>query len=178
MSLDRNQLTGEIPAELSQLSQLWALHLQHNQLKEAIPGELGQLSNLQQFSYRGNLLTGSVPYELSHLPEVYVLNLTADRMDSSQVKLTWDDPVDPTVIYEYRFRDAAGTWTDWVVIEDPQPMPKVGDMVTIEWILTGLPTDVQYTYISVRAGNGNGLGPATSALVKPVEATGDGENSY
>ena len=116
-------------------------------------------------------MTGSVPYELSHLPEVYVLNLTAGRMDSSQMKLTWDDPVDPTVVYEYRLRDETGTWTDWVMIEDSQPMPQVGNMVTIEWTLTDLPPDVQYTYVSVRAGNGNGLSPVTSALVEPLEST-------
>ena len=121
--------------------------------------------NLEQFSYRGNLLTGSVPYELSHLPEVYVLNLTAGRMDSSQMKLTWDDPVDPTVVYEYRLRDETGAWTEWAAIEDPEPMPQVGNMVTIERTFTDFATDVVYTYISVRPRNGKGLGPATSALV-------------
>ena len=173
LSLDRNQLTGEIPAELGQLSRLWALHLQHNPLTEAIPVELGNLSQLQPFSYGGNLLTGSVPLGLSYLPEVYVLNIAATRTDETRMKVTWDDPVDPTVSYEYRLRDAAGNWTEWVVIEDPQPMSMVGEMVTIEWTLAGLPSDVHYTYISVRPSNRNGVGPAMSALVRPIETASD-----
>ena len=168
-----NRLTGEIPAQLGQLSQLWALHLQHNQLTEAIPSKLGNLSQLQQFSYRSNLLTETVPLELSCLPEVYVLNMAASRMDETQMKVTWDDPVDPTVSYEYRIRDTAGNGTEWLVIEDPQPMPIVGDMVTIEWTLAGLPSDVHYTYISVRPSNSSGVGPAMSALVRPIETASD-----
>ena len=69
LALDHNQLTGEIPAELGQLAQLRNLFLANNQLTGEIPLELGQLSNLEQFSFRGNRLTGPVPVALSHLPE-------------------------------------------------------------------------------------------------------------
>ena len=57
------QLTGEIPAELGQLSQLEQLILGGNQLTGPIPTELGQLSDLRRLSLRGNQLTG--PAELT-----------------------------------------------------------------------------------------------------------------
>ena len=158
---------------MEHLTQLRELHLCCNRLTGETPAELGNLFQLQQFSYRGNLLTETVPLELSYLPEVYVLNMAASRMDETQMKVTWDDPVDPTVSYEYRIRDTAGNWTEWLVIEDPQPMPMVGKMVTIEWTLAGLPSDVHYTYISVRSSNSSGVGPAMSALVRPIETASD-----
>ena len=142
LTLDNNQLTGTIPAELSQLSQLQRLHLQHNQLTGPIPTELGLLSNLEQFSFRGNRLTGPLPTPLNHLPDVYVLNMAASMAGPGQMKVTWDDPDDPTASYEYRLLDAALTWTDWAEIKDPKATLKAGEGVTIEWTLTGLPTDV------------------------------------
>ena len=45
LSLDRNQLGGEIPAELGSLSNLEFLYLVHNQLTGEIPAELDGLAN-------------------------------------------------------------------------------------------------------------------------------------
>ena len=170
--LDRNQLTGEIPAELGQLSQLERLHLQHNQLTGPIPTELGLLSNLEQFSFRGNRLTGLIPQELRHLPDVYVRNLDAVWVGPGRMKVTWDDPGDPTVSYEYRLRLYGSRilrWTDRAEIEDPETTLRAGEGVTIEWTLTGLPTDVDVLSIKVRASNRNGSSPETLVAVRPLE---------
>ena len=67
LSLDENQLTGAIPSELGQLSQLEWLSLDENQLTGAIPPELGQLSRLKSLALNSNDLTGSVPPELSRM---------------------------------------------------------------------------------------------------------------
>ena len=170
--LDRNQLTGEIPAELGQLSQLERLHLQHNQLTGPIPTELGLLSNLEQFSFRGNRLTGLIPQELRHLSDVYVRNLDAVWVGPGRMKVTWDDPGDPTVSYEYRLRlygPRILRWTDRAEIEDPETTLRAGEGVTIEWTLTGLPTDVDVLSIKVRASNRNGSSPETLVAVRPLE---------
>ena len=59
------QLTGEIPTELGQLSQLEQLILGGTQLTGAIPAGLGQLTQLQRLSLIRNQLTGEIPAELS-----------------------------------------------------------------------------------------------------------------
>ena len=171
LNLYNNQLTGSIPAELGQLSQLRELHLQHNQLTGSIPTELGRLSQLREFSFRGNRLTGPVPIPLNHLPDVYVRNLAANWVGPGQMKVSWDDPGDPTASYEYRLWDPVQDWTDWGEIADPEMTLRAAEGVTIEWTLTGLPTDVAYTGIGIRARNRKGLSPEAYAPVRPLEVT-------
>ena len=56
-----NQLTGSIPPELGDLSNLTWLSLGDNQLTGTIPSELGNLSNLAGLFLRENQLTGCIP---------------------------------------------------------------------------------------------------------------------
>ena len=158
-----------LPTWLSWLTNLQRLHLQHNQLTGPIPTELGLLSDLEQFSFRGNRLTGSLPTPLNHLPDVYVLNMAASMVGPGQMKVTWDDPDDPTASYEYRLRDATRTWTDWAEIKDPKATLRPGEGVTVEWVLTGLPTNVFYTATEVRVGNDKGFSPEALAAVRPAQ---------
>ena len=74
------QLTGEIPAELGQLSQLEQLILGGTQLTGPIPTELGQLSDLRRLSLRGNQLTGPIPAELGRLSQLQVLFLSSNQL--------------------------------------------------------------------------------------------------
>ena len=64
LSLDRNSLSGRIPTELGNLSNLTDLYLSLNSLSDSIPTELGNLSNLTRLRLRGNSLSGSIPTEL------------------------------------------------------------------------------------------------------------------
>ena len=48
------QLTGSIPAEIGELSNLTWLELNLNQLSGSIPAEIGELSNLQTLILHGN----------------------------------------------------------------------------------------------------------------------------
>ena len=172
--LDNNQLTGMIPPELSQLS-LGILHLQHNQLTGPIPAELGQYRSLREFSYRGNELTGPVPPHLSHLPDVYVLNLTANRTAPDRIEVTWDDPGDATVSYEFRLLvEETRTWTEWAQIKDPETTLRRGEGPTIEWTLTGLPTDIVHRAIEIRVSNTKGSS-SNSTRVTHLESTPSGD---
>ena len=65
--LHDNQLTGEIPTELGSLSNLERLYLHDNQLTGEIPRELGNLSNLETLDLAGNQLTGDIPHSLTGL---------------------------------------------------------------------------------------------------------------
>ena len=68
--LFRNGLTGEIPTELGNLSNLTGLYLGENQLTGEIPTELGNLSNLTRLYLDGNSgLSGPLPGpDLAHPP--------------------------------------------------------------------------------------------------------------
>ena len=66
MQLYRNNLSGEIPAELGSLSNLDWLNLHDNNLSGEIPEELGSLSNLTRLSLNDNDLSGCVPGSLEY----------------------------------------------------------------------------------------------------------------
>ena len=76
------QLTGVIPTELGQLSDLRQLYLGGNQLTGPIPMELGQLSQLRRLSLGGNQLTGPIPMELSQLSQLELLHLGGNQLTS------------------------------------------------------------------------------------------------
>ncbi len=80
LRLNFNQLTGSIPTELGNLSNLIRLQLNENQLTGSIPTELGNLSNLNRLLLYSNQLTGSIPTELGNLS-----NLNRLRLDSNQL---------------------------------------------------------------------------------------------
>ena len=67
LDLSSNQLSGEIPAELGNLTNLEWLNLQSNQLTGEIPAELGDLTNLRLLDFWLNQLTGEIPVELGGL---------------------------------------------------------------------------------------------------------------
>ena len=80
LSLNGNQLTGEIPTELGGLSNLTGLVLVVNQLTGEIPSELGRLSNLTRLSLGRNQLTGEIPPELGGLSNLTLLILHGNQL--------------------------------------------------------------------------------------------------
>ena len=78
--LSDNQLTGSIPGELGNLSNLESLYLSFNQLSGAIPGELGNLSSLESLDLSDNQLTGSIPGELGNLSNLESLYLSFNQL--------------------------------------------------------------------------------------------------
>ena len=72
-----NQLTGPIPPALGNLSKLEWLWLTGNLLEGAIPSELGNLTALTGLSMANNPLTGHIPAELGSLPKLEILSLEA-----------------------------------------------------------------------------------------------------
>ena len=67
LELDSNQLTGPIPCQLGTLGNLETLNLNNNQLSGNIPFELGGLVNLTSLKLSSNLLAGSIPSTLGNL---------------------------------------------------------------------------------------------------------------
>ena len=67
LDLSFNQLSGEIPAELGNLPNLGFLDLSFNQLRGEIPAELGKISIL---ILPGNQLSGEIPIETGNAPNL------------------------------------------------------------------------------------------------------------
>ena len=80
LDLSQNQLTGDIPAELGDLTNLEWLDLPINRLTGEIPAELGSLTNLEVLSLFDNRLTGEIPAELGDLTNLGELYLDNNRL--------------------------------------------------------------------------------------------------
>ena len=80
LDLSQNQLTGDIPAELGDLTNLEWLDLPINRLTGDIPAELGSLTNLEVLSLFDNRLTGEIPAELGDLTNLGELYLDNNRL--------------------------------------------------------------------------------------------------
>ncbi len=78
--LSSNALTGSIPAELGNLNKLKGLRLRRNYLTGSIPPELGNLVNLKSLDLRDNILSGDVPPELGNLENLERLELHGNNL--------------------------------------------------------------------------------------------------
>ena len=78
--LDNNELMGELPSELGNLAELQVIHLTENDLTGEIPEELGNLSNLTALWLAQNELTGEIPSELGGLTALTQLWLSENDL--------------------------------------------------------------------------------------------------
>ena len=77
---DDNQLTGEIPSEIGNLTNLINLDLGNNQFTGSIPPEIGNLTNLTSLYLGDNQLTGSIPPEIGNLTNLTTLYLSFNQL--------------------------------------------------------------------------------------------------
>ena len=80
LRLVANGLSGEIPAELENLTNLQVLSFSINTLSGEIPAELGRLTNLQILSLSANELSGKIPAELANLTHLEGLDLLQNEL--------------------------------------------------------------------------------------------------
>jgi Leucine-rich repeat (LRR) protein len=78
-----NQLSGTIPPELGNLSNLHELYLSFNQLSGTIPPKLGNLSNLKFLALGVNQLGGTIPPELGNLSNLRFLGLEVGQLSGT-----------------------------------------------------------------------------------------------
>jgi len=67
LNLHENQLTGSIPPEIGNMTNLTELWLGDNQLTGSIPPETGNLTNLERLYFQNNQLTGEIPESICDL---------------------------------------------------------------------------------------------------------------
>jgi len=83
INLSNKGLTGSIPPEIGNLTNLTELKLYNNQLTGSIPSEIGNLTNLTKLNLRNNQLTGSIPPEIGNLTNLIELNLRSNQLTGS-----------------------------------------------------------------------------------------------
>ncbi len=88
LSIHSNSISGSIPPELGNLANLRVLRLSWNRLEGTIPAELGRLTSLETMNLNHNLLVGGIPPEignLSNLKEAWSPEQPAQRDHSPGV---------------------------------------------------------------------------------------------
>jgi len=78
-----NQLTGNIPLEIGNLTKLTYLFLSDNRLSGSIPPEIGNLIMLRRLYLRSNQLTGQIPSEIGNLTNLYRLHLDNNQLSGA-----------------------------------------------------------------------------------------------
>ncbi|CAL5398439.1 hypothetical protein CsSME_00021640 [Camellia sinensis var. sinensis] len=83
IDLSSNNLSGEIPEEIANLSDLGTLNLSRNQLTGKIPKKIGELRWLETLDLSSNHLSGSIPSTMSALTSLNHLNLSYNNFSGS-----------------------------------------------------------------------------------------------
>ena len=94
INLSNSGLTGEIPSEIGNLTNLTNLTLYNNQLTGSIPSEIGNLTNLTYLDLGWNQLTGEIPESICDL----TLNFTDYHFNITNNQLC---PPYPSCIEDY-----------------------------------------------------------------------------
>jgi len=78
--LSSNQFIGEIPPEIGNLTNLTGLFLNNNQLTGRIPSEIGNLTNLTNLDLSDNKLTEEIPPEIGNVTNLFQLLLNNNQL--------------------------------------------------------------------------------------------------
>ena len=93
LELGGNDLSGALPSELGNLTNLQVLHLYENALSGALPASLGDLTSLRELDLYENDLSGALPSELGNLTNLEILYLDHNQLSGplpdSLVNLTY-----------------------------------------------------------------------------------------
>ena len=90
LEFSHNQLSGAIPAEIRNLTNLDRLYLDSNSLSGTIPAEIGNLTSLDRLSFGSNQLSGEIPTEIGKLTRLEGLTLDSNSLSGAIPAEIWD----------------------------------------------------------------------------------------
>ncbi|KAH6785838.1 hypothetical protein C2S51_038293 [Perilla frutescens var. frutescens] len=80
IDLSKNNLSGDLPKELTSLVELRSLNLSENQLNGVIPDNIGDMRQLECLDLSVNLLSGQIPNSVKLLSSLAYLNLSFNKL--------------------------------------------------------------------------------------------------
>ncbi|KAL1155861.1 hypothetical protein V6Z11_A08G052800 [Gossypium hirsutum] len=83
IDLSCNRLTGEIPTEIGNLSEIRSLSLSHNNLTGHIPSTFSKLKQIESLDLSHNNLIGRIPIQLVELYNLAVFNVSYNNLSGS-----------------------------------------------------------------------------------------------
>ncbi|XP_017624965.1 receptor-like protein 1 [Gossypium arboreum] len=83
IDLSCNRLTGEIPTEIGNLSEIQSLNLSHNNLTRHIPSMFSKLKQIESLDLSYNNLIGRIPTQLTELYTLEVFNVSYNNLSGS-----------------------------------------------------------------------------------------------
>ena len=93
-------ITGEIPAEISKLTNLEELHINDQQLSGELTKEIGDLTKLKALSLYNNQFSGDIPAEYGKLINMHTLNLAHNSLSGTNYSMLPGLP-ELTTLYLY-----------------------------------------------------------------------------
>ncbi|XP_013623160.1 PREDICTED: probable LRR receptor-like serine/threonine-protein kinase At4g36180 [Brassica oleracea var. oleracea] len=93
INLSGNNMYGEIPAEILDLTYLRILNLSRNSVAGSIPGNISKLGHLETLDLSRNRFSGVIPQSLAAISSLHTLNLSYNKLEGSIPKqLKFKDP--------------------------------------------------------------------------------------
>ncbi|XWS27571.1 hypothetical protein CRYUN_Cryun26dG0127500 [Craigia yunnanensis] len=83
IDLSCNRLTGQIPQEIGNLSELHSLNLSNNNLTGFIPSTFSKLKQIESLDLSNNNLSGRIPIQLTELNSLAVFNVSYNNFSGS-----------------------------------------------------------------------------------------------
>ncbi|KAB2039718.1 hypothetical protein ES319_D02G029900v1 [Gossypium barbadense] len=83
IDLSCNNLTGHIPSELGNLSEIYSLNLSHNKLTGVIPSSFAKLHQIESLDLSYNNLSGEIPNQLVELNSLEVFSVAYNNLSGS-----------------------------------------------------------------------------------------------
>ncbi|XAR55691.1 hypothetical protein NMG60_11035859 [Bertholletia excelsa] len=78
--IENSKLSGRLPANIGNLTQLGAFSVAGNRFSGPIPTSIAQLTQLTQLNLGGNLFTGTIPNGIQRLKSLTLLGLDSNRL--------------------------------------------------------------------------------------------------
>ncbi len=75
-----NNLNGEIPSSINQLTHLKVLELSFNNLSGNLPESLGDIKTLEVLALNGNFIEGSIPASFGNFTNLKLLHLSSNKL--------------------------------------------------------------------------------------------------
>ncbi|CAA0841655.1 disease resistance family protein / LRR family protein [Striga hermonthica] len=80
IDLSMNNLSGDIPREMSSLVELRTLNLSRNHLTGSIPDNIGNMKELESLDFSMNSISGNIPSSMSIMTTLNYLNLSYNHL--------------------------------------------------------------------------------------------------